>query len=233
MQAIADIATNIRPSVGSWEPSYQRVRFPTRVRLDDLDTSHPAIMYAVQQARAWAERKRTGYEDASLILSGPYGTGKTHIAKSILWSMILEPDGQPDAAVPAGRFFMANDLLLKMSSVQDGNGLITSARVGDIIGTAPLVVIDDVGGQQTLPYVAAADQEQERHARYFRFVDYCYTVQTSLIITTNLNLGGGHKSALAQHIGGRSWDRLCEMAPVGFMVGLDSVPSWRVKSGGR
>jgi hypothetical protein len=51
----------------------------------------------------------------------------------------------------------------------------------------------------------------------------------SIIITTNLSLAGGKESQFALHIGGRSYDRLSEMAPAGFMVGLDGVPSWRQK----
>ena len=224
MQAIAEVLQDIKPGTGNWEPvQISKMKIPERTRLDIMDISHPEIAHAVRQARAWAIRKGSGHEDASLILSGPYGTGKTHIAKSILWSMVDEPYGHPNAAVPAGRFFMANDLLVRLSPTQDSYGIVSFPRPSAIVGTAPLIVIDDVGGQQVIPYVAASAQVQERHARYFRFVDYCYTGQVSLIITTNLKIGGGHKSAFAQHIGGRSWDRLCEMAPQGFMIGLDRL----------
>ena len=205
-----------------------------RFKLDDLDISDERIAYAVKQARAWAARKRDGYMDASLILSGPFGTGKTHIAKAILWSIVDEVPGHPMSAVPAGKFYLANDLLLRMGAVQDkATGIISPVRTSTLVGTAPIVVIDDVGGQQIIPFVAGPDQDNERTARFFRFVDYCYTDMVSLIITTNLSIAGFDKSELAQHVGGRAFDRLAEMAPKGFMIGLDGVQSWRVKEGGR
>ena len=234
MQAIADIAAKIKPGKDWQRTPPVKERTLQKVRLDELDTSHALVANAVAAARKWADRKRNGYEDASLILSGPYGTGKTHIAKSILWSIVDEPYGHPDAAVPAGKFFLANDLLLQMAPIQDRTYNITSPpRPAALVGTAPIVVIDDIGGQQNIPFIKADDQEHERHARYFRFIDHCYTDLVSIIITTNLSLAGGKESQFALHIGGRSYDRLSEMAPAGFMVGLDGVPSWRQKRAGR
>lgn len=236
MQNISEILTKewIEVQDGDATQEPKPLKRPGRARIADLDTSHPAMASAVKAAYDWAERKRQGYEDASLVLSGPYGTGKTHIARAILWSIILEPEGHPEAAVPAGRFFLANDLLMRMTPTKEKEtGMIMTPRASDLVGNAPIVVIDDVGGQQILPYVAAADQDDERSARYFRFIDHCYVTQVSVIITTNLSMGGGFRSEFAEHIGGRAWDRLNEMAPAGFMVGLDGVPSWRVKKGGR
>ena len=205
-----------------------------RMKLDALDVTNPQVAYAVEQARAWAERKRDGYMDASYIVSGPYGTGKTHIAKAILWSIVDEVPGQSDSASPAGRFYLANDLLLRMGAIQDKvSGTVSPVRVSSLVGNAPIVVVDDVGGQQIIPFISGPDQIHERHARYFRFIDYCYTDMVSVIITTNLSIDGLQQSDFAQHIGGRAFDRLSEMAPVGFMIGLDGVPSWRQKAVGR
>ena len=210
------------------------MRIAQRVTLNTIDVTNPAVADAIKQARAWADRKRNGYMDASYIISGPYGTGKTHIAKAILWSIVDEVPGHPDSAAPAGRFYLANDLLLKLAARQDNvTGLVHPVRTSSLIGNAPIVVIDHLGGQPVLGFVAGPDQEHERHARYFRFVDYCYTDMVSVIITTNLSLDGLQESDFARHIGGRAFDRLSEMAPKGFMIGLDGVPSWRRKEGGR
>jgi DNA replication protein DnaC len=234
MQSIADIAEKIEPGKHWQVMPTTTARISQRVTLDTLDTSHPQVAAAVQSAREWAERKRDNYDDASLILSGPYGTGKTHIAKAILWSIRDEVPGQSGAGVPAGRFFLANDLLLNLAPLQNKMmGIVTPPDVNIMVGTAPLVVIDDIGGQQMIPFVRGEDQEHERHARYFKFIDYCYTYQISVIITTNLSIAAGVKSQFAQHIGGRAFDRLSEMAPVGFMVGLQGVQSWRMKKAGR
>ena len=236
MQHIADITTTIQPG-NTWqrEPPVT-TRTLEKVSLDTLDTSHPQVATAVQAARDWQKRRRSDHLDASLVLAGSYGTGKTHIARAILWTTVDGPEGHPDAWVPAGKFFMANDLLLLMAAHQDrATGMVSAPRPSTLVGSAPLVVIDDIGGQQAIPFIKQDEvsQESEIHARYFRFIDYCYTSMVGIIATTNLSIAGGNRSDFAQHIGGRAFDRLSQMAPAGFMVGLHGVPSWRVKSSGR
>jgi hypothetical protein len=151
--------------------------------------------------------------------------------------MVDEPEDMPDTLIPAGRFFMANELLMMLAPTDGDFGMSHTPRVPGLIGYPPLVVIDDVGGQQTLQYISQQNkgyfQEREIEARYFRFINHCYDYQISVIITTNLSLAGGHGCDLAKHIGGRAWDRLCQMAPAGYMIGMGNVPSWRVKAGGR
>lgn len=231
---IADIAMTIQPG-DTWqrEPPVT-TRTLEKVSLSALDTSHPQVATAVQAAYDWQKRRRADHLDASLVLAGPYGTGKTHIARAILWTTIDGPEGHPDAWVPAGKFFMANDLLLLMAAHQDrATGMVSAPRPSTLVGSAPLVVIDDIGGEQSLPYISKDEQAMEISARYFRFVNYCYTSMVGIIATTNLSISGGNRSDFAQHIGGRAFDRLSQMAPAGFMVGLHGVPSWRVKSSGR
>jgi len=234
MQHIADIATTIQPGATWQREPPVATRTLEKVSLSALDTSHPQVATAVQAARDWQARRRDGHLDASLVLSGPYGTGKTHIARAILWTTVDGPEGHLDAWVPAGKFYMANDLLLLMAAHQDRTtGMVSAPRPSTLVGSAPLVVIDDIGGQQSLPYISKDEQAMEIHARYFRFIDYCYTSMIGIIATTNLSIAGGNRSDFAQHIGGRAFDRLSQMAPAGFMVGLHGVPSWRVKSSGR
>ena len=202
-------------------------RIVERATLDELDNTHGTVQAAIKMARAWAERKRRGENEASVVLVGPVGTGKTHIARSILWSLCLATeDGRPVA--PAGKFFLASDLLLKFSPASTSWGGVEMPRAADIIGQAPIVVIDDVGAEGVIPYVKTDEQEHERQARYFRAIDYCYTWRVSLVITSNMSL-----QQLQAHLGPRCWDRLGQMAPRGFMFDLTGVPSWRQKESGR
>jgi DNA replication protein DnaC len=215
-----------------------------RARLSDLDASHPQVRAAIDAVRRWRDRYQAKADPAldiepprapSLILSGPNGTGKTHMARAILWSVTVCPedsDGRPlrEAARPAGRWFAAPDLLLNLAPAETEYRTVEYAPVSSLIGAAPLVVVDDLGGEGVIPFVKAEYQEFERQSRWFRFIDFCYVNDVPLIITTNLDIQSG---ALAAWVGRRAWDRLSEMAPAGQMVGLWDVPSWRVKAGGR
>lgn len=193
-----------------------------RVTLATLDTSHPEVKTAVNTARAWGKRKADTPE-ISLVLCGNYGTGKTHIAKAILWSICYTMDGEPVA--PIGKFFLANDLIQLMKA---GN----SPR--ELIGDAPILVIDDVGSEQNIEFIAAKLQDRELEGRYFRIVDYCNQHNISVIVTSNLLPSGDDESkGVAQVMGGRAWSRLMEMAPKGFVVTLFGVDDYRVKRSGR
>lgn len=231
MKPIKDFAASVlqaaqQTAVIEAEPP-QQGRVVQRATLHELDTTHQTIRDAIHMARMWADRKRRGDSEASIVLVGPVGTGKTHIARSVLWSICLATeDGQPIA--PAGKFFLASDLLLKFSPTSTSWGGVEMPRAADIIGQVPIVVIDDIGAEGTIPYITVDNQEQERQARYFRAIDYCYTWRISLVITSNLSIG-----QLQKHLGRRCWDRLSEMAPRGFMFDLTGVPSWRQKQSGR
>lgn len=220
MDHIANIARKVLPGQ-QWQqpPPQQRPRPAERVMLDTLDTSNGNIVVAVNAAKKWAARKNGGALDASLILSGPVGTGKTHIAKAILWSIYNSlDDGTPVA--PVGRFFIADELI---------QALEPGERPGTMIPQdCPVIVIDDVGSEQNVPYVATEQQANEIQNRYFKVIDYCYTWQVSIVITTNLSL-----KDLAGRVGKRCWSRLEQMAPIGFMVDMAGVPDYRRQSSGR
>ena len=217
------------PAKRPGKPAYSP---PERATLAQLDTTvHPMIALAVQSARKWQERRRQN-PNASLVLvaSGVdgdinrtgYGCGKTHIARSILWSIcLLHDDGTPVA--PVGKFHTAADLLELLSEGGEH-------EIAALLGSAPILVIDDVGSEGVLQFIKGDPniQTHERQARYFRAVDYCYRKGIAVIITSNLSF-----PALSAHVGGRCWSRLMEMAPAGFMLDLTGVPDWRRVSSGR
>lgn len=203
---------------------------PERATLHQLDTTvHPMIAVAVQAARKWQVRRRE-VANASLVLVAAavegdinrtgYGCGKTHIARSILWSICLWDGDVPVA--PVGKFHTAADLL----ELSDG----TDADIGALLGSAPILVIDDVGSEGHLQYITQKGDSQsiEKQTRYFRIIDYCYRKGIAVIVTSNLSF-----PALSTHMGGRCWSRLMEMAPTGYMLDLTGVPDYRRKTSGR
>lgn len=237
MQAIGQMITDTKPTPGAgWRVPQESgaVKELRRVFLADLDaTVHPLVGTAISAARRWAERYK-GEEDKapSLVLAGPPGVGKTHIAKSIWWAVCqsaVDDNGRkiPGSERPLGRFLTAADLMAELDP-QRQDHYQEAIPVSLVLGTSPLIVIDDVGAEGVLAYIGKEYQEHERQARYFRLIDFCYGSDIPVIITTNLEI-----PKLAAHVGPRVWDRLNQMAPAGQMVSMFGVPSWRVKAGGR
>lgn len=225
MQHISEIAKKQQPGQHWYAPPEKPIRKPERVKLDTLQITHPSVLTAIDAARAWAKRKNDGYPDASLVLCGPVGTGKTHIARAILWASyvcLIDEQGKPGEPVaPAGQFCVASDLICQL----DGE-----THLREMINySAPVLVIDDVGSEGVIPFVKTDSETQAREiqARYFRVIDFCYQRQIGLVLTSNLSIG-----QLEAHLGRRSWSRLQEMAPVGFIVELGGVPDYRrIRSG--
>ena len=194
-----------------------------RVTLEQLDTAHHAkIAQAVDAARQWDRRRQTVPGASLVLVASPvgqnrdltgYGCGKTHVARACLHTECYWLDGAPVA--PAGNFFDANAIIQRL----DADTPAISA-----IGRARIVVVDDVGTEQTIPYTIGADQAHERQTRYFKLINFCYQNGVALILTGNLSI-----KALSDRIGGRAWSRLQEMAPKGFVLDLTGVPDWRRK----
>lgn len=249
MQSIGVFAEKVQDSVRVARPAPIAAAAPNartrieRAKLNQLDATHPGVKRAIAAAYTWRDRyvhsqvtrDELPARAPSLILSGPNGVGKTHIARSIYWAVLkypLDENGErvQSAAFPAGCWMEAPDLIMRLAPTQGEYGNVELLSPASMVSSSPLVVIDDLGGEGTLPFIKGEQQEFERQARWFRFIDYCYASDVPVIITTNLGLQNG---ALAAWVGPRVWDRLNEMAPVGQMVSMWDVPSWRVKAGGR
>jgi hypothetical protein len=191
------------------------------VGLKTMELWSAEVERAIQLTRQWAVERRT-CPGLSLVLSGRPGLGKTHMARAALWSEAYFVDDQPVS--PTGKFYLANDLLLRLSPNAE---MGITATVKSLVGGSTLIVVDDVGHNLSLPFVSTEWQEDERHARIHAFVDYCHANQVSLILTSRLE----PKLALGNWLGRHSWDRLLQMARQPFIVQIEEKQSFRVREG--
>lgn len=257
--ALRDIAPHVRPGrtwLGSRDDDVpQQMSRWARPTLNGLRETHPDLRQVIAKVREWgqsvnaARRMVNNATDAgaairppSMILTGPNGAGKTHIARVLQWSMVEaagdagRPDmfdrPNPDAVVPCCRWFSAVDLLARLGNEKDSDGYSHAGRPGQMVGSAPFVIIDDMAAALNIPYVAYPAQESERQIRYHLFFDWCVGNGVPVVITTNL-AAVGDDSDLAQHVGPRAWSRLMQMVPRGFILSLWNVPDYRRIAGGR
>ncbi len=94
---------------------------------------------AIKAATSFATRPR-GW----LVLTGPYGSGKTHLAAAIANS--IADKGTPPL------FIMVPDLLDHLRATFSPTSSVSYDRRFDEIRTAPVLVLDDLGAQSASPW---------------------------------------------------------------------------------
>lgn len=204
--------------------------------LADIDqTWNPFMKTAVSMVRLWAERLKR-VPNASMLLLGNVGTGKTMIARIIQGAFALRSESGEILGFDA-TFMKSNNLILALTpSENPESGLLSVPTVRRVIAShSKCLIIDELGTEQKIPFVAKENQMEEYRNRLYQIIDYCYDPQnkTPLIITSNLG-----EEALKKRVGMRCWDRLNEMAPriskfESYILNFSDVPSYREKRANR
>lgn len=131
------------------------------------------------------DRKRNG-----LLIAGGYGSGKTHLAAAV--SNALMDRGIP---VLFGTSISHFDSIRSDFENTGINHYLAKMK------SASVLVIDDLGKEKKSDWTRQV---------LFDVVNYRYEHKLPIIITTNL-VNGDDFSALANHVEGAVWSRLCEM----------------------
>lgn len=148
----------------------------------------PATKPAVDLCRRFCSAIKRDPKVPGLLLKGSYGTGKTHLAVSILRETA-------EAGIP-GMFVVVPDLIAKMLASFDAK----DGKAGALVETAksvPLLVLDDLGAENPKPWVVEL---------IYVLINHRYEHMLPTIITTNYD--GKQLDAV---FGRRIVSRLAEM----------------------
>jgi len=124
----------------------------------DLASLEKAFLYA----REYAEKPR-GW----LVITGPYGCGKTHLAAAIA-------NYRADLGYPP-LFIVVPDLLDHLRATFDPGSSVSLDRRFEDVRTAPLLILDDLGTQATTPWV---------REKLYQLFNYRYNAELPTVITT-------------------------------------------------
>jgi len=119
-----------------------------------------------RRARSFAENP-TGW----LVLLGPPGTGKTHLAAAIA--------NDRRAGGNMAYFITAPDLLDYLRAAYAPDSKASYDKVFDAVRTAPMLVLDDLGAHSSTPWAAE---------KLFQLLNYRYNAALPTVITSNLAL---------------------------------------------
>lgn len=161
---------------------------------------------AKRLAETFCADLKTNPLTTGLMMIGPYGCGKTHLAAAILHQ-------SAENGIP-GMFVVAPDLLaLIRSSYRAGDG--RADAIVDAAKNTPLLVLDDLGAEKASEWV----KEQ-----IYMLVNHRYEHMLPTVITTN-NSG----PELEKELGRRTLSRLAEMTvPIKISAG-----DYRMKLAGK
>lgn len=134
---------------------------------------------------AVAEYARAGKLTQSLILAGPYGTGKTSLAVSVIQKRITEHGER-------ALFTNVNTLFEEIKALFGREN--ESSQLLQRVMNVPLLVLDDLGAERATEWV---------QSNLYNILNYRLTNNKPTIVTTNLDM-----EELTERLGARTVERL-------------------------
>ncbi|HWZ52466.1 MAG TPA: ATP-binding protein [Granulicella sp.] len=201
-----------------------RAQIPRRYEhctLDSFETkfagAHPSLETALIRARGFVHGYPLETEGRGLLITGPVGIGKTHIATGILQALVAERGAK-------GLFCDYRDLLKKVQNTYNQQVTETELEILRPVFEAEVLVLDELGAAKPTDWV----WDTVAHILNTRYND-----RRTTIITTNyanvppLGVEGSElrraarEETLGDRIGERMRSRLQEMCVLVEMQGED------------
>ena len=193
----------------------EQARIPSRFkgcRLDNLKTyDNHDLKNAIARATGFAEAFPESRE--GLLISGPTGIGKTHIAVGVLKHVIVKRHTR-------GLYYDTRDLLRSIRRTYDPAAGPQEVDVVDPVIKTELLILDDLGAERATSWV---------HDMMTTIINTRYNEQRPIIATSNYENGrngngnGDAESAnnLHRRLGKATFSRLREMCDFIEYDGLD------------
>ena len=154
---------------------------------------------AIKEALAFAKNP-----NGWLVFTGPYGSGKTHLAAAIANN--LAEQGNPPLVV------MVPDLLDHLRATFSPNSSISYDRLFDEVKVSHVLILDDLGAQSTTPWAKE---------KLFQLLNYRYNLELPTVITIAIDT----LNQLDERISTRLRDdRLCTMASLEVPPFAGAIP---------
>ncbi|MBX7246127.1 MAG: ATP-binding protein [Candidatus Sumerlaeaceae bacterium] len=184
--------------------AYRAARIPRKFYMKTLDSFQAKnarqreILMASKEFAKSFRSQASDHPGKGLLLVGKEGTGKTHIAVSILKDVIGRGF--------TGLYWNVPELFLELRRLMNTSSELTEADIFDEALSIDLLVLDDLGAERSSDYVTE---------RLYVMVNGRYEHDLATIITTNKTL-----EELRQQLGARIVSRICEMCiPIEFPEG--------------
>lgn len=193
-----------RGDQGDWEVVYQariQAEWESSLRTKLLASGVPRRFLDASLDHFHADVRDQVVGQEGLFITGPAGTGKTHLAAAILREMLRVPTDRK------ARMIGVPDLMLTLQASFRDQAPRAQDEIIDDLASASILVLDDLGAEKASEYTTQA---------LYVLINRRYGNERQTIITSNLGL-----DEIAMHCSDRIASRIAGMCRVVTLTGPD------------